>query len=190
MAILDNPQEDLNTAEVSFMPTAQKWGLYLAAATVILTILISIVGFDFSSMKSMAIYGVVAGLSGLATIIVCGVAVIREHRTNLGGFIDFKQAFLVCFVAFLIGTVISSGFNFVYNTYINPSFMDGMRESMNNMFDEANVPEVARADAFKSIDDARTISGTFMTFLKSTVFMAIMAAIMAGIMKKARPMFG
>lgn len=190
MAILDNPQEDLNTAEVSFMPTAQKWGLYLAAATVIFTVLMSIVGFDFSSMKSMLFYGIGVGLSAIAMIIVFGVLTIREHRTNLGGFIDFKQAFLVCFVAFLISAVITTPFNFVYNTYINPSFMDGMKESMNTMFDEANVPDAARANAFKNIDETRTIRGSFMSLLKSTIFGAVISVILAAIMKKARPMFG
>jgi hypothetical protein len=190
MAILDNPQEDINTAEVSFMPTAQKWGLYLAASTVIFTILMSIVGFDFSNMKSMAIYGGVVGLTALAMIIAFGVITVREHRTNLGGFIDFKQAFLVCFVAFLISTLISTPFNFVYNNYINPSFMDGMRESMNTMFDDAGVPDEARADAFKSIDDARTISGTLMSLVKSSIFGAVTSAIIAAIMKKEKPMFG
>jgi hypothetical protein len=190
MAILDNPQEDLNTAEVSFMPTAQKWGLYLAAATVIFTILMSIVGFDFSSMKSMAIYGVTVLLVAIAITVVFGVLTIREHRTNLGGFIDFKQAFLVCMVAFLISGVISSVFSFVYNTYINPSFMEGMKESMITMFDEAGVPEEARADAFKNIDESRTVIGTVMAFVKSSIFGAIIAAIMAAIMKKERPMFG
>jgi hypothetical protein len=190
MAILDNPQEDLNTAEVSFMPTAQKWGLYLAAATVIFTILMSIVGFDFSSMKSMMFYGIVVGVSALAMVIVFGVLTVREHRTNLGGYIDFKQAFLVCFVAFLISALITTPFNYLYNTYINPSFMDGMRESMNTMFDDANVPDAARADAFKSIDDARTIKGSLMTLVKSSIFGAITSAIIAAIIKKARPMFG
>jgi Protein of unknown function (DUF4199) len=190
MAILDNPQEDLNVAESSFMPTAQKWGLYLAAATVIFTILMSIVGFDFSSMKSMAFYGIVVGLSALAMIIVFGVLTIRERRTNLGGFIDFKQAFLVCFVAFIISALITTPFNFVYNTYINPSFMDGMIESMNTMFDEANVPDERRADALKSINEARTINGSLMSLVKSSIFGAITSAIIAAIMKKERPMFG
>jgi Protein of unknown function (DUF4199) len=190
MAILDNPQEDLNTANISFMPTAQKWGLYLAAATVIFTILMSIVGFDFSSMKSMAIYGITVVLVAMAMTITFGVLTIREHRTNLGGFIDFKQAFVVCMVAFLISGAVSSVFSFVYNAYINPGFMESMKDSMIAMFDETGVPEERRADAFKSIDDAKTIGGTFMTFIKNSIFGAILAAIMAAIMKKERPMFG
>jgi Protein of unknown function (DUF4199) len=190
MAILDNPQEDLSKADVSFMPTAQKWGLYLAAATVIFTILMSIVGFDFSNMKSMAFYGITVLLVAIAMTVTFGVLTIREHRTNLGGFIDFKQAFLVCFVAFLISGLISSVFSFVYNTYINPSFMEGMKESMITMFDDAGVPDEARADALKGIDDAKTIGGTVLSFLKGTILSTIIAAIMAAIMKKERPMFG
>ena len=57
MAILDNPQEDLNVSEVSFMPTAQKWGLYSAAASIIFNILMSLVGFNFSNMMAFAMYG-------------------------------------------------------------------------------------------------------------------------------------
>jgi Protein of unknown function (DUF4199) len=190
MAILDNPQEDSNVGNISFMPTAQKWGLYLTAASIIFTILMSIVGFKFDSMMSLIIFSLVIGLAALTMFIVFGRGAIREHRAELGGFIDFKQAFLVCFVAFLISVIISTPFNFVYNNYINPSFMDGMKESMMSMFDEANVPEASRADALKGIEDGKTIAGTLKQMLSSSIFAAVMAAIMAAIMKKARPMFG
>ena len=190
MAILDDSQETSNAVEVSFMPTAQKWGLYNAAAAIIFTILMSIVGFNFNSMTSMIVFSAVVGLSALAMYIVFGVLTIREHRTNLGGFIDFKQAFMVCFVAFMISVVISSIFGFIYNTYINPGFMDGMKESMNALFEETNVPEANRAEAMQGLDDAKTVTGTLKGMVKSTIFSAVVAAIMAAIMKKARPMFG
>jgi hypothetical protein len=190
MAILDNPQENVNTEDVAFMPTAQKWGLYLAASSIILTILMSLVGFKFDKMTSFAVFGMVAGLAAMAMLIGFGVAAIREQRANLGGFIDFKQAFIVCFVAFLISIFISTPFNFIYNNYINPSFMEGMKESMMTMFEEANVPEANRADAMKGLDDAKTIAGTLKSLLTSSIFSAVLAAIMAAIMKKARPMFG
>ncbi len=190
MAILDDSQETTNAADISFMPTAQKWGLYLSAGSVIFTILLSIIGFNFNSMTSMIVFSVVTGLFALAMLITFGVLCIREHRTNLGGFIDFKQAFMVCFVAFMISTVISSIFGFIYNTYINPSFMDGMKESMNALFEDKNVPEASRLEAMKGIDEAKTIAGTLKGMLKSGIFSAVVAAIMAAIMKKARPMFG
>jgi hypothetical protein len=190
MAILDNPQEDGNVANVSFIPTAQKWGLYLTAASIIFTILMSIIGFKFDSVMSLALFGLVAGLAALIMFIVFGGGAIREHRASLGGFIDFKQAFLVCFVAFLISILISAPFNFVYNNYINPSFMDGMKESLTSMFDEINAPEASRVDAMKGIEDGKTIAGTLKSIVTSSIFAAFMAAIMAAIMKKARPMFG
>ena len=115
---------------------------------------------------------------------------IREHRTNLGGFIDFKQAFLVSFATFMLGLVIGTVFNFIYNNYINPSFMEGMRDSLNAMFEDANMPEASRAEAMKGIDDAKTIAGTLKSMVSVTIMGAVVAAIMAAIMKKARPMFG
>ena len=190
MAILDNPKEDLNAAEVSLMPTAQKWGLYSAAASVIFTILLSLVGFNFNNMMAFAMYGLLIGVVAIGLMVTFGVLTIREHRTNLGGFIDFKQAFLVCFATFMISFVIGTVFNFVYNNYINPSFMDGMRDSLNTMFDEANVPEASRAEAMKGLDDAKTVTGTLKSMLTGSVMCAAVAAAMAGIMKKARPMFG
>lgn len=189
MAILDNPQEDINTSTISFMPTAQKWGLYLSATSIIFTILISLIGFKFDKMTSFMVFGLVMGLSAMAMFIFFGNRAISEHRANLGGFIDFKQAFLVCFVAFLISIVISTPFNFIYNNYINPSFMESMKESMTALFDENNVPEASRADAMKGIEDAKTIAGTLKSVVTSSIFAALMAAIIAAIMKKARPMF-
>lgn len=190
MAILDNPQEDLNVSEVSFMPTAQKWGLYSAASSIIFNIIVSLIGFDFSNMMAFAMYGLLVGVVAIGLMLTFGILTIREHRTNLGGFIDFKQAFLVCFAAFMMSFVISTVFNFVYNNYINPSFMANMRESLITMFDDANMPEAGRADALKGIDDAKTIAGTLKSMVTGTIISAVVAAIMAAIMKKARPMFG
>ena len=190
MAILDNPQDELNTTEVSFMPTAQKWGLYSAASSIIFTILLSLVGFNFNTMMAFAMYGLLIGVVAIGLMITFGVLTIREHRTNLGGFIDFKQAFLVCITAFMISLVIGTPFNFIYNNYINPSFMDGMRDSLNAMFEEMNAPEASRADAMKGLDDAKTIAGTLKSMVTATIMSAVIAAIMAAIMKKARPMFG
>ena len=190
MAILDDSQETNNVAEVSFMPTAQKWGLYLSASSIIFTIIMSIVGFNFSSMSSFAMYGSLVFVIAMGLMITFGTLSIREHRTNLGGFIDFKQAFMVCFVVFLISVVIGQIFNFVYNNYINPSFMESMKESMGTMFEEMNAPEASRAEALKGIDEGRTIVGTLKSTATSSIFSAIVAAIMAAIMKKARPMFG
>ena len=189
MAILDNPQ-DLNVSEVSFMPTAQKWGLYSAAASIIFTILLSLVGFNFSNMMAFAMYGLLIAVVAIGLMVTFGVLTIREHRTNLGGFIDFKQAFLVCFATFMISLVIGTVFNFIYNNYINPSFMDGMRDSLTTMFEDANMPEASRAEAMKGLDDAKTIAGTLKSMVTATIMSAVIAAIMAAIMKKARPMFG
>ncbi len=189
MAILDNPQEGINTSDVSFMPTAQKWGLYLTAASIIFSVVVSIVGFDFDKMTALVVFGLVMALAAFVMFIVFGGGAIREQRAKLGGFIDFKQAFMVCFVAFLISIVISTPFNFIYNNYINPSFMEGMKESMMTMFEEANVPEASRVEALKGIEDGKTIVGTLKTVVSSSIFAAVMAAIMAAIMKKARPMF-
>lgn len=189
MAILDNPQEDINTSNVSFMPTAQKWGLYFAAGSVIFTILISIVGFKFDSMMSLGIFGLISGLFILALYIVCGIGCIREYRTSLGGFISFKQAFLAALVAFSIGLVVSSLFTFIYYNYINTGFMEGMKESMITLFDDAGLPESSRADALKGIEDSKTVTGTLMSIAKGVVGSAVISAIMAAIMKKERPMF-
>jgi len=190
MAILDDSQEALSTTEVPFLPTAQKWGLYSAAASVIFTIILSMVGFNFTSMGSFLMFSLLIGAVAIGLMITFGVLTIREHRTNLGGFIDFKQAFLVCFTTFMISLVIGTVFNFIYNNYVNPSFMDGMRESMNAMFEEANVPEAGRADAMKGLDDAKTIPGTLKSMVTGSIMSAIVAAIMAAVMKKARPVFG
>jgi hypothetical protein len=189
MAILDNPKEDINTTDVSFMATAQKWGLYLAAASIIFSILLSLVGFKFDTMTSFMVFGLVTVLSLLALLVTFGVLTIREHRTNLGGFIDFKQAFMVCFVAFAISILISVPFNFIYNTYINPSYVESMKESMTAFFDDKGIPESARADAMKGLDDAQTVAGTAISMVKSIIGSGILAAIMAAIMKKTRPMF-
>jgi hypothetical protein len=190
MAILDNPQENLSTDGLSIMPTAQKWGLYFGAASIILTIVMSLIGFDFDKPMTFMIYSLTIALAFLGIFLGFGIATIREHRTNLGGFIDFKTAFMVAFVAFAIGMVISSVFGFVYNNYINPSYIDGMKESMVNMFEKLNAPESQQSETLQALDDQKTIGGTAKAALKSIAGSAVLAAIMGAIMKKEKPMFG
>jgi Protein of unknown function (DUF4199) len=190
MAILDNPQEDSNAVNVSFMPTAQKWGLYFGAAFIIYTILMSMVSLDFEKPMSLVIYGLSVFVVLTAMFIGFGIATIREHRTSLGGFIDFKTAFMVCLAVFSVGVVIYSSFSFVYYNYINTSYMENMKESMVGMYDKYDVPDAQRADGLKAIEDGKTILGTAISSLKLIAGSAVLAAIMAAIMKKERPMFG
>jgi uncharacterized membrane protein (DUF106 family) len=182
--ILDNPNNFVNESEVSFMPVVQKYGLILSATSIIYLLLTSIMGMS-NLMMTFLLLIVLIGV--LITILVLGV---KEHRNNqLGGFISFGRAFLVCILILVISAVISTIFSYVYMNFINPSYIDSMKDGMTEMLEKYNVPEEKMAESLKQFDDMKTLNGNLIGLAKNLAGGAVISLIIAAIMKRNRPIF-
>jgi uncharacterized membrane protein YuzA (DUF378 family) len=168
----------IHESDVSFFPTALRWGLISAGVSIAYALIANLLGLTTSQVTlntliSFAIVGIIAYMC------------IKNHKEELEGFISFGRAFLVVFVALLISGAISSIFNFVYMNYIDPSSMDQMTQ---NLYAKMGLPEdqieMALEEAKKGMENP---IGILWGFIAVGVIAAIVAVIMAAIMKEERP---
>jgi Protein of unknown function (DUF4199) len=182
--ILDNPNKFVSESEVSFMPVVQKYTLIMAATSIIMTLIMSIMGMSNLIMMSLL------GLVVFAAMIVIPVLGVKEHRNNqLGGLISFGRAFLVCMLILALSIVVSTIFNYVYMNFINPSYVDTMKEGMTEMMEKYNVPEAQLEESLKPFEEMKTPMGNLKSLAKSLAMSAVISLIVAAIMKRNRPIF-
>jgi hypothetical protein len=182
--ILDNPNNFVNENEVSFMPVVQKYTLIMAATSIIMTLIMSIMGMSNLILMSLL------GLLVLVAMIVIPVLGVREHRNNqLGGLISFGRAFLVCMLILGLSILVSTIFNYVYMNFINPSYIDTMKEGITEMMEKYNLPEAQLEESLKPFEEMKTPIGNLKSMAKSLAMSAVIALIIAAIMKRNRPIF-
>jgi Protein of unknown function (DUF4199) len=182
--ILDNPNNFVNEGEVSFMPVVQKYTLIMAATSIIMTLIMSIMGMSNLILVSLL------GLLVLVAMVVIPVLGVREHRNNqLGGLISFGRAFLVCMLILALGILVSTIFNYVYMNFINPSYVDTMKEGMIEMMEKYNLPEAQLEESLKPLEEMKTPMGNLKSLAKNLAGGAVISLIIAAIMKRNRPIF-
>ncbi len=183
MTTLDNPNNRVDESSVPFFPTALRYGGIAGLILVAYQMLSHLTGLSTpSSMMS----GILSGVVVLVAVVLIAVFTIRHHREKeLGGYVSFGRAFLVSLVALVIAGIISTLFNILYMTVIDPGFADTAAENMRGMFEGFNMPE-DQIDA--SIEAAKanfTVGGLVKQgLLWGNVMNAVIALIVAAIMKK------
>lgn len=185
MDILDTPEVQ-HESDVPFLPTAIKWGLISAAISVIYYLVAQLMGFAVpTSMGEIALQFVV----GIVITVAIAYFAIKSHRDELGGFISFKRAFLVSFVALIISILISNGFSYIYVNFIDPDSLEAALEGTEKMLSNMGLDEDQIEQAM--IDTRASMKPTTMVrngVIGGLFFAAIFGAIMGAIMKAERPM--
>jgi uncharacterized membrane protein (DUF106 family) len=182
--ILDNPNNFVNENEVSFIPVVQKYAIIMAATSVIMTLIMSIMGM--SNLILMSLLGILV----FVAMILIPVLGVKEHRNNqLGGLISFGRAFLVAMLILAISILISTIFNYVYMNFINPSYVDTMKEGMTEMMEKYNLPEAQLEESLKPFEEMKTPMGNLKSLAKSLAMGAVISLIIAAVMKRNRPIF-
>lgn len=160
-----------------------KYGLIVAATGILISMITYVLGFD----KTDA--GQYIGYLNLPIIIVAMVMAMKEKRTNeLGGFIEFGQAFSTGAMLVVVSTVITSIYTYFYMSIINPGLHDYIVQK------ELAKME-AKGQSQEQIDMAMPYIEKFTTPAISSVFILIfgiilgivIALIVAAIVKKPNP---
>ena len=182
MAILDDSTNNFDEKSVSFQPVVLKWGMISAGVGIVMTLLTSIVGLKMTNMSTLA----TVGLLGLVIGITILVMAIREHRDQqLGGFISFGRAFLVCLLVLTISTIISQIFSYLYMNFVNPAAAQEAVEAAKTMMEKMGLPEEQVDVAMEKVAaDLKSPMSVIKNSASSIFFGAIIALIMAAIMKK------
>jgi hypothetical protein len=132
----------------------------------------------------------------IAISIVVLVVLLRKYKTEIGGFISFRDAFLYCFIALSVSIIISQVFNYIFIQLIEPEYykniMDAQKSWMENYL-AGKMPEEQITEQLDKIDAQAAKMGSFSTLLKNTlgsiVFGGIIALIVGAIMKKKPDVF-
>lgn len=129
------------------------------------------------SISGMLINFVVA----LAITIGFSAMAIKFQRDNLdGGFIGFGRALLIGLLSTAIGTFISSIWNYVLINFIDPGYIDNMKEQFMSTWGE-NMPAEALEQAMEKFDK----SGDIGTILTNGVTAALVLGLIAGLIAAA-----
>ncbi len=108
-------------------------GLMLGIIMIILSVLLYILGIIPDKLGKI----IALSLVNYAVIIVFLVIVMKNYRNKiLGGNISFNTAFLVGLLTIVFGGILSGFYGLVFNTVIDPAYMDRVYEGLLNwMYD-------------------------------------------------------
>lgn len=168
--------------KVTFGNNALKFGLFLAAFNIVLTLVYYIFDinmFEYSTMAASFVFGILFIIS----FFVFGVKSYRQN--TLEGVINFKQAFLQGLAIGLIGYVIIAIFNFIFNTYIAPEYMVNQLEGFTEFMEGLGIPDEALDEAIKDFEENLDPINQLMSSIKQGAIMTVLfSLIVAASVKK------
>ena len=185
MAVLDDNQNYVDPSTVSFWPTAIRYGLIGGLISAVYGLVGNMTGLTMPGGSILSM--VLMGLVGIGITIGVMVFAIKRHRDDdLGGYITWGRAFVVGLVASVLMSLISTIFNYVYVTFIDPSFLDTMMEGMEEMMSGLGLQDEALEEALEETRKGFEPANMFTKGLLSAAGVgAVISAIVAAIMKKS-----
>jgi hypothetical protein len=122
-------------------------------------------------------------------IIFYGIVGLKQRKI-LGGFISIRDAFQAIFIVILISMTINTIYGLIYNHFIDPDFINRMKDSMIDFFGSLKMPEEQLDEIMKKVDEATASvtkpSKIFFSYAQGIIFQSIFGFIVALIIKKER----
>lgn len=118
----------------------------------------------------------------------------KMMRTSMGGHINFKNAFSIIFVMVLVSEILYFIYTFIYMKYIDPDFMDKIKNATITWMEKVNSPQDKIDETVKKFDDQIAESKhfnfgkTLLAFFSMIVFDSLFGLIVAAIVKKEKPL--
>lgn len=150
--------------------------------------------FTYMSAGSlMGFYGFTA-LAFILYFIGMGIFAGRIRKAN-GGYIEFKDVFAAIIIMVFISCLISYVYNLIYMKYVDPGFMDKMKNTTIQFMEKNKVPDEQIDEAMRKFDkqaaDAKSFSigSMLLSYFEMSVFCCLFGLIVAAIVKKKKPIF-
>lgn len=177
------------TGKSTMQSNAIKHGLILGAITIVITL--AIYAIDYTMMVSLK-FALFSFLIFLGYGIYAGIS----FRKEIGGFISFKNAFLHGFILFALSALISTIFNILLYTVIDPELGQKLTDvsvvNAEEMMRNFGIPEGEQMD--QAIEKARTdaagrftVGGLALGYVWALIGCAVFALITGAIVKKKQP---
>jgi len=154
--------------------------------------IISIVFYILDVLKYNIFISVVIGLINMGLTVTFVVIGTKKYRNDvLGGYINFGNAFLVGLLIVVFSSLITTLYNLILNTIIDPTYfertMEAVKEWTGNFMYNKGIPEDQIDQALEQFDSREKPSVVSMIFggiLTSAIGGAILSLITAAILKK------
>jgi len=163
------------------------YGLYLA----LISILISVIIWAGDLMQSFGIWG--SAIIGLISIVITFVLLIvftKLYRNKvLGGFISYGHAFKFGVLVVVFATIISSLYNLLFHTVIDPGYTENlmavMQQKTISYMEQVGAPESQIDKTVEKFSDIPTVWETIKQgLLIGVISGVILSLISAAIVKK------
>lgn len=169
------------------LPFGLLYGLINAGVSIIFTVILYLSGIN-------AFISPVAYLSMIFPIAICVLGGLHRRRAQ-GGFLEFSEALKTTFAILVIGSAISTLFDYVLLNFVDPGFRDALTqaaaEKVEEMMGNFNVPQT---EIDKAVE--KTLSGEsykpgqlLLGFALRCIGLFLVALIVSAIIKKKRPPF-
>ena len=163
------------------------YGLYLG----IISVLISVVIWAGSVMESMGIFGslIIITVILIITFLLLLFFTKAYRNKELGGFISFGKAFQFAIIVVLISTIISSIYNYIFYTIIDPGYMENlmavMQQKTIQYLEKVGAPESRIDKTLEKFEDIPTLWESIKKgILNGVIGGAILSLIVGAIVKK------
>ncbi len=185
MAILEDSGNYIDPQTVSIIPTGNKWGLILGAASVIMALLFFLLGIiDYTGTNSNWIPNLIQW-GGTAVIFYMAIQAHRDE--DLGGFISLGRCIQLGAYMGLISGVLAAIYMFVHVQYLQPDFANiAIEAAVNSAEAKGQDPDKVR----EGLEMMRWIFSPmsmmtigFLGSILSSLFIALIAGLF---MKKER----
>ncbi len=185
---IDQEINPANPENPPFFNHALRWGLIIGAINIIISLLLYII--DITIMGSMWLGFLILAMNVVITIFA-GI----NYRNSIGGFMNFKNAFIYSFVLILIAVLVSSIFRILLFNVIDPQaaevVADAAIENAESMFRrlgvEGDAMDEALEESRKSTLEAFSVWGIIKGFLWGIIGYLLGAVIVGAIIKKRNP---
>ena len=180
--------EETQNPPVSIYSHALKFGIILGIVSVVCVILSYVI--DLTFMVSFKFLGLMM-IVGLGLVIYAGI----NYRNEIGGYIPYGKAFIHGIAVLAISGLISTIFNIVLYSVIDPELpqkmVDAIIQNTEEMMQKFGAPEesIEQSVAQMRIEmpDKFTTVGLLLGYLKTFIGYAVIAAITALFVKKNEP---
>lgn len=193
MTTIDEPNTYVDPSNVPYLKTALRYGLIGGLILVVWGLIAQMSGLAdpckaMEGGSNSILIGLISMVVLLGVSALIGVLAIRQHTTELGGFITFGRAFVVALVALIVAGVVSGLFNVLYTTVVDPGFSERVMACMEAQYEAQGLDQDAIDTAMGFMKIAYNPFLQIVTSIfTSAFFAAIIGLILAAIMKKNPP---
>ena len=163
--------------------TVLRYGLYCAGAFVVFSLLLYLVNFNMMTFGGMAVFYVLL----LAISFTFAIMAQRAQRDQVdGGYITYGKALLVGLATVLLGVFVSSFWNYILVNFIDPGYVDSLKEQFIETWGE-QMPAESLEQALEGFDKSGDLLNTIKQGLIGGVIYGLIVGLISAAFTKKQP---